>query len=99
MKRALIRLFCLAAFAAALTGAVCLALNMQKMWANCAACSIAPSTGDELALLDALYPDAGWTAYTQDAASLSVTNEALPARSAQVQELSFLGDPNRIALL
>ena len=36
-------------------------------------------------------------AYTQDAASLSVTNEALPARSAQVQELSFLGDPNRIA--
>ena len=97
MKRAVIRLFCLAAFAAALTGAVCLALNMQKMWANCAACSIAPSTGDELALLDALYPDAEWTAYTQDAASLSVTNEALPARSAQVQELSFLGDPSRIA--
>ena len=84
MKRAVIRLLCLASFAAALTGAVCLALNMQKMWANCAACSIAPSTGDELALLDALYPDAGWTAYTQDAASLSVTNEALPARSAQV---------------
>ena len=97
MKRAVIRLLCLAAFAAALTGAVCLALNMQKMWANCAACSIAPSTGDELALLDALYPDAGWTAYTQDAASLSVTNEALPARSAQVQEFSFLGDPSRIA--
>ena len=97
MKRAVIRLLCLAAFAAALTGAVCLALNMQEMWANCAACSIAPSTGDELALLDALYPDAGWTAYTQDAASLSVTNEALPTRSAQVQGLSFLGDPNRIA--
>ena len=97
MKRTVIRLFCLAAFAAALTGAVCLALNMQKMWANCAACSIAPSTGDELALLDALYPDAEWTAYTQDAASLSVTNEALPARSAQVQEFSFLGDPSRIA--
>ena len=58
MKRALIRLLCLAAFAAALTGAVCLALNMQEMWANCAACSIAPSTGDDLALLVALYPDA-----------------------------------------
>ena len=97
MKRAVMRLFCLAAFAAALTGAVCCALNMRKMWANCAACSIAPSTGGELALLDALYPEIEWTAYIQDAASLSVINESLPTRSAQVQELSFLGDPGRIA--
>lgn len=97
MKRAVVRLLCLTAFAVALTSAVCLAVNMRKMWANCAACSIAPSAGDELALLDVLYPDAGWTAYAQDAASLTVTNDALPARSAQVQTLAFLGDPNCIA--
>lgn len=61
-----------AAFALVLTGAVFRAVNMQKMWVNCAACFIAPSAGDELALLDALSPDVEWAAHTQDAASLSV---------------------------
>ena len=97
MKRAIMKLFCLAAFAVFLTSAVCCAVNMHTTWANCAACSITPSTGGQLALLDALYPEIEWTAYGQDDASLPVANDALPARSAQIQALCFFGDPGRIA--
>ena len=97
MRRAAMRLFWLAAFALCLTAAACSALDMRGMWEDRAACSIAPSTGDELAPLEALYPEIEWTAYAQGEAALSVANDALPARAAQVCELAFLGDPGRIA--
>ena len=96
MKRAVMRLFCLAAFAAALTGAVCCALNMRKMWANCAACSIAPSTGGELRCwtpcirdrMDGLYPGR----------RVPVRNQRVPPHAQRSGAgASFLGDPGRIA--
>lgn len=97
MKPTMIKLACLAAFAVFLTLAVCCAINMYGMWSNHAACSITPSTGDDLTLLSALYPQTQWTAYVQDSTSLSVENDALPSRSTQIQMLSFCGDPGRIA--
>lgn len=97
MKRTMIKLACLGAFAVLLTSAICCSINMYGMWSNHAACSITPSTSDDLMLLNALYPETQWTAYIQDSASLSVENDALPARRIQIQMLSFCGDPKLIA--
>ena len=93
MKRAIMKLFCLAAFAVFLTSAVCCAVNMHTTWANCAACSITPSTGGQLALLDALYPEIEWTAYGQDDASLPVANDALPPAARRYRRFAFSAIP------
>lgn len=97
MKREIMKALWIAAFAACLAAAVFNAAGMKRAWKTGAVCSIEDSTGEELALLDALYPELEWTAYAQSAAPTAVSNDLLPARAAQVQELKVLGDPGRIA--
>ena len=97
MKREVMKLFWLSALVLCFAAAVFNAAGMFRTWKTGAVCSIEGASGDDLALLSALYPEIEWTAYAQRFDSVTVANSLLPARTAQAQVLTALGDPGRIA--
>lgn len=96
MRRRVMGALCALAFLYCVTCGLFAARYMHKAWEKSTSCTIDPRAAKELSVLGELYPDAGWTAYAESAPE-TLTNDALPSRTADAAVLRFLGAPERIA--